>query len=94
MTQLFWAAVRFQAQIMRRSPEYIMSLVTIPVLSIAFLSIMRHAGREDLVPYAVLGSAIMTVWATALYVSGELIESERAGARWKACWRRRHPSPS
>jgi len=79
MTGLFWAAVRFQAQSLRRSPEYLMSLVTIPALTIAFLAIVRNSGRDDLVPYAVLGAALMTVWATALYVCGELIESERYG---------------
>lgn len=74
---LFLAAVRFQLQTMRRSPDYLMALVTIPLLCIAFLSILRHAGREDLVPFAVLGSAMMTVWATALFVSGELVEADR-----------------
>lgn len=84
MTALFWAAVRFQLQVVRRTPDYLMSLVTIPFLSIAFLSIMRHAGREDLAPYAVLGAAMMTVWATALFVSGELIEAERWGGTLEA----------
>lgn len=79
MVTLLVSAVRFQLQVLRRSPDYLMSLVTIPLLAVAFLAIMRHAGRADLAPYAILGSAMMTVWATALFVSGELIESERRG---------------
>ncbi|GGM89359.1 hypothetical protein GCM10011609_27760 [Lentzea pudingi] len=77
MIALFWASVRFQLQVLRRSPDYLMAVVTIPLLAIAFLAIMKNAGRADLAPYAVLGSTLMTVWATALFVSGELIESER-----------------
>lgn len=79
MGAMVLASVRFQLQVLRRSPDYLMSLVTIPLLAVAFLAIMRHGGREDLAPYAILGSAMMTVWATALFVSGELIESERRG---------------
>jgi ABC-2 type transport system permease protein len=79
MTTLFLAAMRFQAQSLRRSVEYLLSLVTIPALTLAFLAIVRNSGRADLVPYAVLGAAMMTIWATALFVCGEMIESERFG---------------
>lgn len=77
MISLFLAAMRFQAQVVRREPDYLMSLVTIPLLTVAFLAIMGNAGRADLAPYAVMGAALMTIWATALFVSGELIDADR-----------------
>lgn len=73
------ASIRFQLWVLRKSPDYLMSLVTIPLLAIAFLAIMEHAGRADLAPFAVLGSGLMTIWATALFVCGEVIDLERRG---------------
>ncbi|MBN9739829.1 ABC transporter permease [Amycolatopsis sp. A1MSW2902] len=79
MISLFLSSARFQLSVLRRTPDYLLSLVTIPLLAIAMLAIMRQAGRADLAPYAIIGSAMMTVWATALFVSGELIDIERWG---------------
>lgn len=72
------ASVRQQLLMFRRNPEQLMALVNAPLLTLAFLAIMRHAERPDLEAYAILGPAVITVWSMALLVSGELIDGERA----------------
>lgn len=68
---------RFEAITLRHSPADLMMLLTAPLFTLAFVAIMVHAGRPDLVPYAVLGPAVMAIWGMALNVSGDVIATER-----------------
>jgi ABC-2 type transport system permease protein len=76
MRTLF-AGFRFQSRLLRRSIDDMIALVTAPLMTLVFLAIIRNAGRDDLAPYAVLAPALIVLWATALMISGEIVESER-----------------
>lgn len=78
------AAVRFELLVLRRSPNDLMPLINTPLFTVIFLAITRHAGREDLAPYAVLAPAVIGVWLMALLVSGEIIATERSNATLEA----------
>jgi ABC-2 type transport system permease protein len=68
---------RFEARVLRRSFGELIALVTAPLMTLVFLAIIRHGGREDLAPYAVLAPALIVLWGVALMVSGELIAQDR-----------------
>jgi ABC-2 type transport system permease protein len=74
----FLAAFRLQVQVIRSDPDYVMPLVTVPLFTIVFLAIVEHAGRSDLTGYAVLAPVLIALWALSLYVSGEIVDSDRA----------------
>ena len=74
-----WAGFRVQLLVVRSDPDYVMPLVTVPMFTITFLAIMRHAGREDLSSYALLAPVLIALWALSLFSSGEVI----AGDRWE-----------
>jgi ABC-2 type transport system permease protein len=80
----FLGAFRMQFQLLSRRPDDLMLLITTPLLTIAILSIVQHAGRPDLQAYAVLGPAIMAIFQMALFVSGELVAAERATGVFEA----------
>lgn len=81
---VFWGAARLQFALLRRGLDDLMVLVNAPLLTVAFLSIMRHAGRPDLEAYAVLGPTVISVFQMALLVSGELIAAERWSGTFEA----------
>jgi ABC-2 type transport system permease protein len=67
----------FQVRVLRRSFGEMNVLVTAPLTTLVFLAITRHAGRDDLAPYAVLAPALIVLWGTALLISGEIVARER-----------------
>jgi ABC-2 type transport system permease protein len=69
----FWIQVR----LIRSSPDYLMPLVTIPLFTVAFLAIVREAGRGDLTGYALLAPVLIATWSLSLFVSGEIVEVDR-----------------
>lgn len=69
---------------LRRSPDRLMALVTAPMLTLVFLAIMLHAGRDDLAPFAVLAPALLVLWQMALQTSGDTVESERENGSLEA----------
>jgi ABC-2 type transport system permease protein len=73
----FAGSVRFQLATVKTNPDYFMSLATAPAFAVAFLSIVRHAGREDLTSFALLAPVFMTLWHMSIFVSGELIGQDR-----------------
>ena len=77
----FVAGVRLQLAIFRRGLDYFLALVTVPLFTIAFLAITRHAGRPDLTSYAVLAPAIVAVVGMAILTSGEVVSDDRAHGR-------------
>lgn len=80
MIGIFLAGARLQFLHMRTSLEDLMVLVTLPLFTIAFLAIFVEGGRRDLAGYAVVGTSIMAMWSSALFVSGEIIDTERQRA--------------
>jgi ABC-2 type transport system permease protein len=77
--RLLGAISRYQLVVLRRTPDRLLPLATVPLFTAAFLAITQHAGRADLAVNAVLGAALIGIWSSALYVSGDIIEIERAG---------------
>ena len=80
----FLGAFRMQFQLLSRRPDDLMLLITTPLLTVAILSIVQHAGRPDLQAYAVVGPAVMAIFQMALFVSGELVAAERASGTFEA----------
>jgi ABC-2 type transport system permease protein len=74
------AGARLQFLHMRSSLDDLMVLVTLPLFTVAFLAIFVEGGRRDLASYAVVGTSIMAMWSSALFVSGEIIDTERQRA--------------
>jgi ABC-2 type transport system permease protein len=75
--RLLGAAFRFELAVVRRSPGDLMVLVNTPLLTVIFLAIARSADRPELAGYAVLAPALMALWAMAVMVSGEVVDTER-----------------
>jgi ABC-2 type transport system permease protein len=73
----FWAAFRLQVHTVRTDPDYFMPLVTVPMFTITFLAIVRHAGREDLTEYALMAPVLIALWALSLMDSGEIVDGDR-----------------
>jgi ABC-2 type transport system permease protein len=73
----FTAGFIFEMRLLRRSFDEMPVLVIAPLMTLIFLAITRHAGRDDLASYAVLAPALIALWGVALLVSGEIIERER-----------------
>lgn len=73
----FVAGVRLQLAIFRRGWDSFLALVTVPLFTIAFLAITRHAGRPDLTAYAVLAPAVVAVIGMAILTSGEVVTQDR-----------------
>src|SRR5918996_5299855 len=73
----FVAGFRLQSRIVLTDPDYLMPLVTVPMFTITFLAIVRHAGREDLTQYALLAPVLIALWALALLDSGEIVDGDR-----------------
>lgn len=71
------AAYRLQLQIIRRNPDYLLNLATTPILAVIFLSIVRHAGRDELVGHAVMAPVLIALWGISLFVAGEIIVNDR-----------------
>ncbi len=71
------AAFRLQLHTLRRNPDYLLPLAAAPLFTIIFITIMREAGRNDLLPYAVVGPMLIALWSTSLNASGEVIDADR-----------------
>lgn len=73
----FAAAYRLQLQVIRSDPDFLMPLVTVPLFTIVFLAIVRHAGRADLTEYALLAPVLIALWQLSLTVAGEIVADDR-----------------
>lgn len=62
-----------------RDPTSWMAFVLVPVNTLVFMAIIQHAGRDDLAGHAVLAPAIIAVWTTAMFGSGEIVSNDRGG---------------
>ncbi|GAA3066678.1 MULTISPECIES: ABC transporter permease [Actinomycetes] len=78
---MLWIAVvaGFSEQVrqMRGNADWLMPLITAPLLTVVFVTIFLHADRHELMGHAVLAPALMTMWSVSLLTAGELISRER-----------------
>jgi len=84
VTGAVWAGFRFELRVLRRSFGELVALVTAPLMTLVFLAITRHAGRDDLAPYAVLAPALIALWSVALLTAGEIVADERENGSLEA----------
>jgi ABC-2 type transport system permease protein len=75
--RLWLAAFRMQARTIRASNEYLRHLFEVPIFTVIFLSIIVYSGRKDLAAFGVVGPALMGLWGSALFVSGEIISMDK-----------------
>lgn len=77
---LLWRSFRLQLQIIRTNPDYFLGLAIAPLATVVFLSFVRHAGRDDLVAFAVVAPALISLWRTSIMASGEIVNEDREQA--------------
>jgi ABC-2 type transport system permease protein len=73
----FVAGLRLELRIVRASPDALIPLFTAPLFTIIFLAIVRHGGRQDLQPDALMAPVLMTLWWFALFQGGKLVTDDR-----------------
>jgi ABC-2 type transport system permease protein len=73
----FRGAFGLQARVIFSELDYLMPLVTVPMFTIVFLAIVRHAGRGDLAQAALLAPVLIALWQLSLFASGEILAEER-----------------
>jgi ABC-2 type transport system permease protein len=73
----FLAGMRLEAWIVRASPDTLIPFFTAPLFTIIFLTIVRHGGRHDLQPDALMAPVLMTLWWFALFHGGNLVTGDR-----------------
>ena len=73
----FLAGYRLELRIVRASPDMLIPFFTAPLFTIIFLTIVRHGGRHDLQPDALMAPVLMTLWWFALFQGGNLVTGDR-----------------
>lgn len=77
----FWrlatASAVLEMHVLRSSLFELFALILVPLQTIGFVAIFRHAGRPDLDTYGVIAPALIALWSVSLLVSGEVISRER-----------------
>lgn len=71
------AGARLELRIVRANPDTLIPFFIGPLFTIIFLTIVRHAGRHDLQPDALMAPVLMTLWWFALYQGGMLVTNDR-----------------
>lgn len=71
------AAARLQLAESRRSPAHLLILVTSPLFSAMFLSIVQSGGDGTAVRSAVFAPSLIAIWFLALDLGGEAVARER-----------------
>jgi ABC-2 type transport system permease protein len=69
-----------QLHVMRTNPDYFLGLAIAPLSAVIFLSVVRHAGRPDLLPFALAAPVLMALWRTSIMASGEIVNEDRGFA--------------
>lgn len=73
----FLAGLRMQAWLIRRRPDSLLTLCTIPFTAVILLSVVLQAHRPDLVTNALLAPALVGLWAFSITITTDMIEGER-----------------
>src|SRR4051794_15002937 len=73
-----WAGCRAQGKNMALSSFYLYSAVLFPLLQMALLiAFFRYGGREDALPYAVVGAGVMGLWLSTAFITSYIVTTER-----------------
>ncbi len=70
-------AARLQLGLLRRNSGSAQVLVGVPFFAVIFLAVVVDSSRFDLVGDAVLGAALMGIWAVSLFLAGGLLTDDR-----------------
>jgi ABC-2 type transport system permease protein len=73
----FLAGVYLQLRLVGSNPDTLLPFFTAPLFTTIFLTIVRHSGRHDLQPDALMAPVLMTLWWFALYHGGNLVTDDR-----------------
>ena len=74
------AGLRLELAVSRRSPSQFLVLLTAPLFSVIFLSLVLHNGSSAVVN-AVLGPGLIGLWAISLDVAGSVLSDDRWAGR-------------
>jgi ABC-2 type transport system permease protein len=77
---LLWRSFRLQLQMIRTNPDYFLGLAIAPLATVIFVSFVRHSGRDDLIAFAVVAPALISLWRTSIMASGEIVNEDREQA--------------
>lgn len=80
-TRVVVASFRLQLAITRRSPGHLMILVTSPLFTVIFLSLVVHAGRPGAIANAVLAPGLIGLWLISLDLAASIIGEDRWAGR-------------
>lgn len=72
------AGVTLHLALLARRPLEIITIATTPLLTVVLTSIVRNAGREDVLAAAVVGSGLIGVWVLMLSEVAETVSADRA----------------
>ncbi len=70
-------AVRLQCQIVASDRGYLNEIIANPFFAVIFLGVVRAARRDDLTSFAIVAPILITLWAMALEISGDVVASDR-----------------
>lgn len=78
-----WAGGRLQLAVVRRVPAQLLVLVTSPLFSAIFLSLVAHerATTPSRITAAVIGPGLMGLWLVSLNVAASALSEDRFGGR-------------
>jgi ABC-2 type transport system permease protein len=71
------AGARLQLIFYRQYPESFLPLITAPLYTVIFVTIVRHGGRADLSGYAVIAPVFIALWWFALFHGGLVVQVDR-----------------
>lgn len=75
--RLFAASAVLEVRLLRSRPFELLTLLLVPIQTVGFVAIFRHASRPDLDVYGVVAPGLIALWQMALIISGEVIARER-----------------
>jgi ABC-2 type transport system permease protein len=74
----FMGAVRAQLQMtLHDMGNDLATLIIVPFFALTFLAIVVQSGRRELLGYALMAPVLITLWQTALFVAGDLINRDK-----------------
>lgn len=74
---LLLCVAKLQLHHTRSNIEDCMPVITMPLYSLVSISVLTHAERVDLVGYAMTAAMLMTMIQMALFVSGDILTSDK-----------------
>ena len=75
--RLFLSGARTQFWLVRRHPDELLTLCTIPFTVVMLLSIVMHAARPDLIANAFLAPTLIGLWGFSTGLAAEVLVGER-----------------